>query len=154
MSVVEGTPAPDFTLPAQDGSPWSLEQHRGAPVVLYFYPRDATAGCTTQACDVRDRWSELSAAGAVVVGISPDGAESHRSFRADHDLPQTLLVDADHAVLQAYGAWGNKEKDGRTVQGVIRSSVVIDAAGTVLATRSPIDPVDQAQFALSSLGHG
>jgi len=154
MSVVEGTPAPDFTLPAHDGAPWSLEQHRGAPVVLYFYPRDATAGCTTQACDVRDRWAELSAAGAVVVGISPDAAESHQSFRADHDLPQTLLVDADHAVLQAYGAWGSKVKDGRTVQAVIRSSVVIDAAGTVLAVRSPIDPADQAQFALSSLGHG
>jgi peroxiredoxin Q/BCP len=154
MSVVEGTPAPDFTLPAHDGSQWSLEQHRGTPVVLYFYPRDTTAGCTTQACDVRDRWAELSAAGAVVVGISPDGAESHRSFRADHDLPQTLLVDADHAVLQAYGAWGDKEKDGRTVQGVIRSSVVIDASGSVLAVRSPIDPTDQAQFALSSLGHG
>jgi peroxiredoxin Q/BCP len=154
MSVVEGTPAPDFTLPAHDGSPWSLEEHRGAPVVLYFYPKDATPGCTTQACDLRDRWAELSAAGAVVVGISPDGVESHQSFRADHDLPQTLLVDADHAVLEAYGAWGDKVKDGRTVQGVIRSSVVIDAAGTVLAVRSPIDPADQAQFALSSLGHG
>jgi peroxiredoxin Q/BCP len=153
MSVVEGTPAPDFTLPAHDGSPWSLEEHRGAPVVLYFYPKDATPGCTTQACDLRDRWAELSAAGAVVVGISPDGAESHQSFRAEHDLPQTLLVDADHAVLQAYGAWGDKVKDGRTVQGVIRSSVVIDSAGTVLAARSPIDPADQAQFALSSLGH-
>jgi peroxiredoxin Q/BCP len=154
MSVVEGTPAPDFTLPAHDGSQWSLEQHRGAPVVLYFYPRDATSGCTTQACDVRDRWAELSGVGAVVVGISPDGAASHRSFRAEHDLPQTLLVDADHAVLQTYGAWGDKEKDGRIVQGVIRSSVVIDASGTVLAVRSPIDPADQAQFALSSLGHG
>jgi peroxiredoxin Q/BCP len=154
MSVVEGTPAPDFTLPAHDGSPWSLEEHRGAPVVLYFYPKDASSGCTTQACSVRDRWVELSEAGAVVVGISPDGAESHQAFRADHDLPQTLLVDPDHAVLQAYGAWGNKVKDGRTVQGVIRSSVVIDAAGTVLAVRSPIDSADQAQFALSSLGHG
>jgi peroxiredoxin Q/BCP len=154
MTVVEGTPAPDFTLPTHDGSPWSLEQHRGAPVVLYFYPRDASPGCTTHACDVRDRWAELAGAGAVVVGISPDGAESHRSFRADHDLPQTLLVDLDHAVLQTYGAWGDKVKDGRTVQGVIRSSVVIDAAGTVLAVRLPIDPADQAQFALTSLGHG
>lgn len=153
MTVVEGAPAPDFTLPAHDGTPWSLEQHRGAPVVLYFYPKDSTSGCSAQACDVRDRWAELSAAGAIVVGISPDDADSHRAFRADLDLPQTLLVDADRAVLRAYGAWGTKVKDGQEVQGVIRSSVVIDPAGTVLAVRSPIDPTDQAQFALATLGH-
>jgi thioredoxin-dependent peroxiredoxin len=152
MTVVEGTAAPGFTLTAHDGTPWSLEQQHGAPVVLYFYPRDATSGCTAQACDVRDRWPEIAAVEAVVVGISPDGAESHRAFRADHDLPQTLLVDADRAVLQAYGAWGTKVKDGHSVQGVIRSSVVIDSDGIVLAVRSPIDPADQAQFALAALG--
>jgi peroxiredoxin Q/BCP len=144
-------PAPLFQTRTADGDVWSLADHLGKPVVLYFYPKDETPGCTAQACDVRDNWSAFAALGVEVVGISPDDEVSHQSFRANHDLPQTLLVDPDHAVLRSYGAWGLKERNGKQVEGVIRSSVVIGRDGTVIAVFSPIDPADQSRLALDAL---
>lgn len=127
-----GQIAPDFTLPDQDGTDVSLEALRGQPVLLYFYPRDETPGCTTQACDIRDRWTEFDAHGIQVLGISPDTVDSHASFQANHDLPHTLLADPDHQVLEPYGAWGEKNMYGKVTVGVIRSSVLIDAEGRIL----------------------
>ena len=127
-----GQTAPDFTLPDQDGTEVTLSDLRGQPVLLYFYPRDETPGCTTQACDIRDLWSEFEEHGIRVLGISPDTGDSHASFRANHDLPHTLLADPDHQVMEPYGAWGEKNMYGKTTVGVIRSSVLLDAEGVVL----------------------
>lgn len=127
-----GQTAPDFTLPDQDGASVTLSGLRGQPVLVYFYPRDETPGCTTQACDIRDRWAEFEQHGIAVLGISPDTVESHAGFRANHDLPHTLLADPDHQVLEAYGAWGEKNLYGKVTVGVIRSSVLLDADGQVV----------------------
>jgi len=133
MSALEvGARAPGFTLADQDGRPRSLAEFAGAPVLLFFYPADNTPGCTTQACDVRDRWDEFAALGVQVVGISPDDVTTHRGFASEHALPQLLLADPEHTVLTAYGAWGEKVLYGRTSVGVIRSAVLIAADGTVL----------------------
>jgi thioredoxin-dependent peroxiredoxin len=151
MKVAPGEPAPTFTLPDADGRPWSLEDHRGAPVVLYFYPRDDTPGCTNQACDVRDHWSEFRELGVEVVGISPDDAASHAAFRAKHGLPHTLLADTQRSVIEAYGAWGERSMYGKTYQGVIRSSVVVDAQGEVAAVFDKIQPKQQSAKALQAV---
>ncbi|MGH8929243.1 MAG: thioredoxin-dependent thiol peroxidase [Egibacteraceae bacterium] len=151
MSVQVGDMAPEFTLRDQDGNEWSLSKHRGQPVVLYFYPKDNTPGCTNQACDIRDHWSEFEAAGAVVAGISPDGVDSHAGFAAAYELPHTLLADPDREVISAYGAWGTKSMYGREYQGVIRSSVVIDSDGRVLAVFAKIQPKQQSAKALAAL---
>jgi peroxiredoxin Q/BCP len=151
MALEVGRAAPAIELPADDGTTWRLADQAGRPVVLYFYPKDDTPGCTAQACAVRDAWADLTATGAAVVGISPDPADRHQAFRAAHDLPQVLLTDASRDVLRAYGAWGPKQRDGRTVEGVIRSSVVIAADGRVAAVRSPIDPTDQVAFGHDAL---
>ena len=127
-----GQLAPTFTLPDQDGNEVSLEALRGTPVLVYFYPRDETPGCTTQACDIRDRWGEFEDRGIRVLGISPDTVDSHAAFRANHDLPHTLLADPDHEVMEAYGAWGEKTLYGKTSVGPIRSSVLLDDEGRVL----------------------
>ena len=131
MRLSPGDPAPDFELLDADEKPVSLMQLRGQRVVLYFYPAALTPGCTTQACDFRDNLSVLRDAGVAVVGISPDKPEKLRKFRETHSLPFTLLSDPDRAVLEAYGAWGEKSLYGKTVTGVIRSTVVIDDRGVV-----------------------
>lgn len=132
MSLEPGDTAPDFTLQDQDGNEVTLSDLRGGPVLIYFYPADETPGCTTQACDIRDRWSEYTAAGVTVLGISPDTVASHAGFRQNHDLPHTLLADPDRRVLEAYEAYGEKVLYGKTVVGVIRSSVLLDADGVIV----------------------
>jgi thioredoxin-dependent peroxiredoxin len=146
-----GDPAHLFQARTADGDVWSLADHLGKPIVLYFYPKDETPGCTTQACDVRDNWGAFAELGADIIGISPDDETSHQAFRANHDLPQTLLVDPDHAVLSSYGAWGLKEKNGKQSEGVIRSSAVIGPDGTILAVFSPIEPGEQSRLTLGVL---
>ena len=123
--------APDFELVDADDRPFSSMMLRGERAVLYFYPAALTPGCTTQACDFRDNLAVLRDAGLAVVGISPDPPAKLRKFRETHDLPFTLLSDPDHRVLEAYGAWGEKKLYGKTVTGVIRSTVVLDAKGGV-----------------------
>jgi peroxiredoxin Q/BCP len=131
--VVEvGDVAPAFSLRDQDGVERTLAELNDRPLLLAFYPADGTPGCTTQACDIRDRWTEFEALGVRVVGVSPDDVATHAGFARDHGLPQTLLADPDHAVLEAYGAWGEKVLYGRKRVGVIRSSVLIGADGRVL----------------------
>jgi peroxiredoxin Q/BCP len=129
--VAEGEPAPDFTLPDQDGQPWTLSKLRGRPVVLYFYPRDATPGCTTEACDFRDAMPDYQALGAVVLGVSPDSVASHRKFADKHGLPFTLLADTEKAVSLAYGVYREKTFMGRIGLGIVRTTFVIDGEGQV-----------------------
>lgn len=148
MNVTVGDEAIDFTLPDAAGQAWSLADLRGRPVVLYFYPRDNTSGCTNQACGVRDAWSEFEERGAVVVGISPDSSKSHAGFAERHGLPHTLLADTDRTVIERYGATKTKP-DGSV--GVRRSSVVIDAQGMVAAVSPDITPEEQAPWSLRAL---
>ncbi len=124
-----GDKAPAFALEDQDGKAVKLADLKGQPVVLYFYPRDNTPGCTTQACAFRDDYSKLKKAGAVLLGVSPDSGASHQKFIAKHALPFPLLVDQDHAVAEKYGAWGEKSLYGRKFLGIIRSTFLIGADG-------------------------
>ena len=126
-----GDTAPDLVLPAADGSTVSLADLRGQDVVVYFYPAAGTPGCTTQACDFRDSLASLTAHGYAVVGVSPDPVERLARFVEEESLTFPLLSDPDHAVLEAWGAWGERTSYGRTLVGVIRSTVVVDAEGTV-----------------------
>lgn len=129
--LVPGTPAPDFTLPDQDGAPVALASLRGKRVVLFFYPRAMTPGCTTEACDFRDSLAPLQAAGHVVLGVSRDEPATLREFRARDGLTYDLLSDPDHSVHDAYGAWGEKQNYGKTIEGVIRSTFILDEEGRV-----------------------
>ena len=129
--IEEGQKAPAFTLPAADGTKVRLSDLLGSPVVVYFYPKDDTPGCTREACAFRDRHSELRAAGVVLLGISADGVESHAKFRDKYDLNFPLLSDADHKVAEKYGAWREKNMYGKKSMGIQRSTFLIDADGRV-----------------------
>jgi peroxiredoxin Q/BCP len=132
MAVEEGKKAPAFTLTDESGEKRSLKDYAGKDVVLYFYPRDDTPGCTKEACGFRDHWKELKKKGVVVLGVSPDGAEDHQKFIAKYKLPFSLLSDPDKKVMTAYGAWGEKMMYGKKTTGVIRSTVWIGADGKVV----------------------
>lgn len=135
-----GDPAPDFTLPDQDGNELTLSELRGAPVVVYFYPRADTPGCTTQACSVRDHSDAYAAHDAVVLGVSPDPVARVKAFHDKHEMNFTLLADADHAVTEQYGAWVEKSRDGKTYWGVQRSTFVIDAKGVIAHVLEKVSP--------------
>jgi peroxiredoxin Q/BCP len=126
-----GSKAPDFQLPDHTGKTVSLSQFAGKNVVLYFYPKDDTPGCTVEACNFRDEYSALEKAGAVVLGVSPDTAKSHERFANKFSLPFPLLADTEHKVAESYGAWGEKSNYGRTYMGIIRSTFLIDPQGVV-----------------------
>ena len=129
--VEEGSQAPDFELKSDTGETLKLSQFRGRPVVLYFYPRDDTPGCTKEACAFRDSYDEYLARDAVILGVSRDGEESHQKFKQKYDLPFTLLSDPDHAVADAYGVWAEKSMYGRKSMGIVRSTFVIAPDGTI-----------------------
>jgi thioredoxin-dependent peroxiredoxin len=131
IMVVEGQPAPDFTLAGQDGKKVTLSKLKGSPVVVYFYPKDDTPGCTKEACDFRDGFAGYKQAGATILGISPDSPESHAKFAKKFELPFTLLPDADKKVCEAYGVWKEKSMYGKKYMGVERTTFVIDAKGIV-----------------------
>ena len=131
MPIAEGEKAPDFTLPDQDENPISLSDFSGRDVIVYFYPKDDTPGCTKEACGFRDFWSEIQALGVVVLGVSPDKAPAHRKFIGKFDLPFPLLSDPDKAMLAAWDAYGEKMMYGKTVMGVIRSTVWVGPDGVV-----------------------
>jgi thioredoxin-dependent peroxiredoxin len=149
--VEVGDVAPDFTLPDADGNDVTLSALRGRPVVIYFYPKDDTAGCTAQACGIRDTWSDFEALGAVVLGISPDSTASHAKFRSKYDLPHTLLADPQREVITAYGAWGTKHMYGREYDGVLRSTVLVAPDGTVAEVWPKVKPADHADDLLRRL---
>jgi len=129
--VEEGSQAPDFELKSDVGETVKLSQFRGRPVVLYFYPRDDTPGCTKEACAFRDSYDEYLARDAVILGVSRDGEESHQKFKRKYDLPFTLLSDPEHEVAEAYGVWAEKSMYGRKSMGIVRSTFVIAADGTI-----------------------
>ena len=131
MAIEEGKAAPAFTLEDADGKRVSLRDHRGRYVVVYFYPRDDTPGCTKEACGFRDLHEPIRARGAEVIGISPDDGAAHRKFIDKHALPFTLLCDPEHEVMAQYGAWGEKTMYGKKTVGVIRSTVIVAPDGTV-----------------------
>ena len=149
--IEEGTQAPDFELVSDSGESVKLSALRGKPVVLYFYPKDDTPGCTTQACGIRDAYDEFERAGAIVLGVSPDDEASHAKFRAKYGLPFSLLADTDHAVSEAYGVWGEKTYMGRTYLGVFRSTFVIDADGVVQKAMPDVKPATHADDVLAAL---
>jgi peroxiredoxin Q/BCP len=143
MRLQPGDKAPDFTLDDADGTPVSSADWRGSRVILYAYPAASTPGCTTEACDFRDSLASLHGAGFTVVGMSPDAPAKLAAFRDAEHLPFPLLSDPDHAVLEAYGAWGEKTMYGRTSMGVIRSTFIIDPDGVV----------ERAYYGVKSKGH-
>ncbi|SRR5581483_5578943 len=149
--LAPGDPAPPFSLPADDGRQVSLKDFRGRKVVLYFYPKDDTPGCTAEACGFRDTWEEVVEAGAVVLGVSPDDVPSHARFRKKYGLPFPLLADRDHRVAEAYGAWGEKVLYGRKHQGVLRTTFIIDEAGRIARVFERVQPAGHASEVLASL---
>jgi thioredoxin-dependent peroxiredoxin len=146
-----GDPAPDFDTITDTGEQVKLSDFRGKRVILYFYPKDDTPGCTTQACGFRDNYAMIQEKNAVVLGVSPDNADSHRKFKSKFDLPFPLLVDEDHAIAEAYGVWGEKTAYGRTSMGIIRSHFVIDEEGKIADTQYQVSPQDSNERALQSL---
>ena len=149
--LTPGDPAPAFTLPADDGSVVSLAGLRGRTVVVYFYPKDDTSGCTTEACEIRDAWTDVQATGAVVLGVSPDGVASHVKFKRKYSLPFPLLADTDHRVAEAYGAWGEKSMYGRKYFGILRSTFVIAPDGTIRQVFEKVQPKGHAAQILAAL---
>lgn len=146
-----GMPAPDFTLTADDGRQVSLSDFRGRRVVLYFYPKADTPGCTEQACALRDAYTQIEAGDAVVIGISPDPPEALVRFREKHNLPFILLSDPDHAVAEAYGAWGTKSMYGKTYEGILRSHFGIDEEGLLVEAAIKVKPASTANLALKMI---
>jgi peroxiredoxin Q/BCP len=149
--VEEGKPAPDFELQSDTGDTVRLSDFRGKPVVIYFYPKDDTPGCTTQACGIRDNYEAFGERGAVVLGISPDDESSHVKFKEKYGLPFTLLADPTHEVAEAYGVWGERKLYGKTYMGVERSTFLIDPDGNVSDVMRRVKPdthVDQVLAAL------
>jgi thioredoxin-dependent peroxiredoxin len=149
--IEEGTTAPDFALRSDAGETIRLSELRGKPVVLYFYPKDDTPGCTKQACGIRDAYGEFEQAGAVVLGVSPDDEASHGKFRSKYDLPFALLADPGHEVADLYGVWGEKKYMGRTYWGVLRSTFVIAEDGTVKSVMHNVKPDRHADDVLAVL---
>lgn len=147
----EGAKAPAFSLPADDGSTVALKDLKGKKVVLYFYPKDDTSGCTTEACEFRDTWASVRKKGAVVLGVSPDGVKSHGRFKAKFELPFLLLADEDHAVAEAYGVWGEKSMYGRKYFGILRTTFIIDESGRVAKVFEKVKPKGHAAEVLAAL---
>ena len=149
--LTAGQPAPRFEMAADDGSTVSSESLAGQRYALYFYPKDDTPGCTTQACGLRDSWSAFAETGVPVFGVSPDSVRSHVKFREKYGLPFTLLSDEEHAVAEQYGMWVEKRMYGKTYMGMERSTFVIDADGNVARVMRKVKPADHADDVLAAL---
>lgn len=154
MPIPAGVEAPEFTLQDETGSEQSLSDFRGAPVVLYFYPKDDTPGCTTEACNFRDDYSAYQRAGVRIVGVSPDSPKSHAKFKAKYQLPFSLLADFDHKVCELYGVWGPKKYMGREYEGVYRTTFLIDQDGKIARVFENVKPADHSAEILEVLQAG
>ena len=146
-----GHKAPGFSLPADTGETIALKDLKGKPVVLYFYPKDDTTGCTVEACEFRDSWREVKKSGAVVLGVSPDSVKSHQKFKTKYSLPFPLLADEGHAVAEAYGVWGEKSMYGRKYQGILRTTFIIGKDGRVARVFEKVKPKGHAAEVLAAL---
>ncbi|RRR65346.1 MAG: thioredoxin-dependent thiol peroxidase [Candidatus Viridilinea halotolerans] len=151
QTLTIGMPAPDFELLSDNGEPVKLSSLRGKKVILYFYPKDDTSGCTAQACGFRDSYPVIEAQNAVVLGISPDGVKAHTKFKTKHNLPFTLLVDDQHAVAEAYSVWVEKSMYGKKYMGIERSHFVIDETGILTSIARKVKPTESAKLALKEL---
>ncbi len=150
--VNEGDAAPEFELPSDDGSRVRLAELRGKTVVLYFYPKDDTKGCTVEACEFRDALPDFDDRGAVILGVSPDAVASHERFRDKYDLNFPLLADEDHAVAEAYGVWKEKSMYGRTYWGIERSTFLIDGEGVIRKIWRKVKPRGHAEAVAAAVG--
>jgi thioredoxin-dependent peroxiredoxin len=149
-----GKAAPAFTLDTDAGERLSLKDLKGTPVVLYFYPKDDTSGCTVEACEFRDAFPRFQKSNAVILGVSPDSVASHQKFKSKYGLPFTLLADPDHAVAERYGVWKEKSMYGRTYMGVERTTFLVDGAGKVVRVFTKVTPkghAEEIQRALAEL---
>lgn len=149
--ISEGETAPEFELQTDSGATVRLADFRGRPVVLYFYPRDDTPGCTKEACGIRDSWGEFERRGAEVLGISADSVASHARFKSKYDLPFTLLADTEHAVAERYGVWKPKKFAGKSFFGIVRATFLIDAEGRIAKVWPKVDPAKHAGWVLAEL---
>ena len=147
-----GDKAPAFKALTDSGESVRLSDYRGKKVILYFYPKDDTPGCTKQACGFRDEAATIDAGNAVVLGVSPDGEASHVKFRDKYGLTFPLLVDEDHVIAEKYGVWGEKKMYGRSYMGIIRSHFVVDEKGKILDAQVKVSPANSVKFALKSIG--
>ncbi len=147
-----GDQAPEFELQSDSGDTVRLSDLRGDKVILYFYPKDNTPGCTTEACEFRDRLPDIERHGAAVLGVSPDSVASHQKFKAKYELPFTLLSDRDHAVAEAYGAWGEKKMYGKTYQGILRTTYLIDEQGVIEQVFQKVKPKGHGEQVVRALG--
>jgi thioredoxin-dependent peroxiredoxin len=152
MSLTTDTLAPEFTLPDETGATRSLNEFRGRPVVLYFYPKDDTPGCTTEACNFRDDYSAYQQAGVVVLGVSPDSPKSHAKFKAKFHLPFPLLADEQHQVCELYGVWGRKKFMGKEYDGVFRTTFLIAPDGKLQKVFENVKPAEHSAEILQLLG--
>jgi peroxiredoxin Q/BCP len=151
MPISANILAPDFSLSDETGKVQKLSDYRGTPVVLYFYPKDDTPGCTTEACGFRDSYGDYHKAGAVILGVSPDSPKSHAKFKEKFLLPFTLLADEDHAVCAAYGVWGPKKLMGREYEGVFRTTFLIGPEGNILKVFEGVKPDGHSSEVLAAL---
>lgn len=151
MPVSPNQPAPDFSLADENGVVRSLKDFRGQPVVLYFYPKDDTPGCTTEACNFRDDYHVYAENGVVILGVSPDDSASHTKFKAKFNLPFTLLADEGHKVCEAYGVWGLKKNYGREYEGVFRTTFLIGPDGNILKVFENVKPDGHSAQVLEAL---
>jgi peroxiredoxin Q/BCP len=149
--IEEGKPAPDFELQSDTGETVRLSDFRGRPVVLYFYPKDDTPGCTTEACEFRDAYDVFRDRGAEILGVSPDDVRSHEKFKTKYELPFTLLADPDHSTAEAYDVWGERSFAGKKYMGINRSTFVIDKDGKVARAMIGIKPAGHAEDVLTAL---
>lgn len=151
MPIEAGIPAPDFSLLDETGTERKLLDYRGGPVILYFYPKDDTPGCTTEACNFRDDYSQYDQAGVTILGVSPDSPKSHAKFKQKFHLPFTLLADEGHAVADLYKVWGPKKFMGREYEGVLRTTFLIDAQGKIVRVFENVKPADHSAELLAAL---
>ena len=152
MPMKEGIPAPDFELMDENGSTHKLADYRGTVVVLYFYPKDDTPGCTTEACNFRDDYHSYEAAGVIILGVSPDNVKSHGKFKNKYHLPFTLLADEGHKVCDLYGVWGPKKFMGREYEGVFRTTFLIGKDGLILKVFEDVKPAEHSAQVLAEVG--